>query len=250
MSIQKRAETQKKLDVLERFSRAQNQDVLWENMHDSLTCYGIQDMLYAFADFPIQHLSKNRFKSFFLRTDYAPEFIKEKSGFSNDCYHQKSFLSGEPDIWSSSRDQADLSLEQLADRTLDWDFGITTGVSITTRFNGGLGGSVCGYHAPNMSWAEFEENWAEHGNIIQSLTCAFDICMREDHIDSIYPLSKRERECLLWLASGLRPQQIAYRLNTHPKTVEKQIASARIKLKSDTVAQTVAKALIFGLINP
>lgn len=63
-------------------------------------------------------------------------------------------------------------------------------------------------------------------------------------------MSARERECLLWLTAGLRPQQIAHRLGTHVKTVEKQIEAVRHTLNAATTVQAVAIALIFGLIAP
>lgn len=62
-------------------------------------------------------------------------------------------------------------------------------------------------------------------------------------------LSPREAECLSLLACGKRPQEIAVVLNTHPKTVEKQIASARRKLGARTREHAVARALALGLVG-
>jgi len=62
--------------------------------------------------------------------------------------------------------------------------------------------------------------------------------------------SPRENECLLWTSQGLRPQQIAHRLGTHPKTVDKQLQNARKKLNAKTNAQAVARAIVLGLIRP
>ena len=62
-------------------------------------------------------------------------------------------------------------------------------------------------------------------------------------------LSKRENECLGLLANGLRYQQIAYQLGTSVRTVEKQIASARIKLNADTIPQAVAIAVKDSLVH-
>lgn len=62
-------------------------------------------------------------------------------------------------------------------------------------------------------------------------------------------ISKREHECLTLLASGLRYQQIAFHLGTSVRTVEKQISSARIKLKAQTIPQAVAIAVGNSLIR-
>lgn len=62
--------------------------------------------------------------------------------------------------------------------------------------------------------------------------------------------SPRETECLLWISQGLRPKQIAHRLGTHPKTVDKQLQNVRKKLNAKTNAQAVARAIVLGLIHP
>ncbi|MFK7837975.1 MAG: LuxR family transcriptional regulator [Sulfitobacter sp.] len=65
-----------------------------------------------------------------------------------------------------------------------------------------------------------------------------------------YGLSAREKECLKWLASGLGHKQIADKLGTVPKTIDKQVLSARTKLRARTTAQAVAKAVMWSLIDP
>jgi len=62
--------------------------------------------------------------------------------------------------------------------------------------------------------------------------------------------SPRETECLLWVSQGLRPQQIAHKLGTHPKTVDKQLQSVRKKLNAKTNAQAVARGIVLDLIRP
>ena len=62
------------------------------------------------------------------------------------------------------------------------------------------------------------------------------------------PLSPRERQCLIHLAQGLRVNAMAEALGTDPKTVEKQIASARSKLGAATREQAVAIAISNNLL--
>lgn len=63
-------------------------------------------------------------------------------------------------------------------------------------------------------------------------------------------LSRRERECLLWLAAGLRNDRIAERLGIARGTVELHLARARRKLGAATREQALVKALCCGLIEP
>lgn len=63
-------------------------------------------------------------------------------------------------------------------------------------------------------------------------------------------LSRRERECLLWLAAGLRNDRIAERLGIRGATVELHLRNARRKLGARTREQAVARAVALGLVDP
>ena len=65
-----------------------------------------------------------------------------------------------------------------------------------------------------------------------------------------YNLSERERDCLLWLAQGLRTARIADRLGIKEVTVNFYIGKAKRKLQARTREQAVAKAVMLGLIEP
>ena len=62
-------------------------------------------------------------------------------------------------------------------------------------------------------------------------------------------LSPRERECLTWLAAGMRHDRIADRLGITRPTVELHLANARRKLGARTREQTLAKAVALGLLD-
>lgn len=65
-----------------------------------------------------------------------------------------------------------------------------------------------------------------------------------------FRLTKRETECLSWLASGMRTDQIAHRLNIKPVTVDLHIRNARERLGARTREQALAIAIHAGLIKP
>lgn len=66
---------------------------------------------------------------------------------------------------------------------------------------------------------------------------------------SLPALTPREKQCLLHLARGLRVNAVAATLGTDPKTVEKQIASARAKLGAATREHAVAIAIRNNLLS-
>lgn len=63
-------------------------------------------------------------------------------------------------------------------------------------------------------------------------------------------LSPRERDCLRLIADGLKQDAVADRLGLAISTVELHLRNARRKMKARTLAQTVARALRFGEIEP
>lgn len=63
-------------------------------------------------------------------------------------------------------------------------------------------------------------------------------------------ITKRERECLLWLGRGLRYDQIADRLGVRKVTVEFHIAKARRKLNVRTREQALVKAVQLNILDP
>jgi DNA-binding CsgD family transcriptional regulator len=59
----------------------------------------------------------------------------------------------------------------------------------------------------------------------------------------------RERECMTWLAIGLRYDRIAERLGIARPTVELHLLNARRKLGAKTREQALAKAVALGLLD-
>lgn len=56
-------------------------------------------------------------------------------------------------------------------------------------------------------------------------------------------LSKREKECLLWLTTGIRTKEIAHKLNLKPVTIELYLNNAKKKFNANTREELVAKAI-------
>tara|TARA_R110000782_G_scaffold117364_4_gene207802 strand:- start:124418 stop:125179 length:762 start_codon:yes stop_codon:yes gene_type:complete len=60
------------------------------------------------------------------------------------------------------------------------------------------------------------------------------------------PLSTRERDCMAFVASGLRTSRIAEKMRVSEVTVELHLRNARTKLRAKTTAQAIARAMMFG----
>ncbi|MEO0330053.1 MAG: LuxR C-terminal-related transcriptional regulator [Pseudomonadota bacterium] len=67
--------------------------------------------------------------------------------------------------------------------------------------------------------------------------------------DEILVLSERERECLQFIAFGLRPKQIAYRLEVTESTVKFHLQNVRSKLGAHSIAHAIALGIRYGQIT-
>ena len=63
------------------------------------------------------------------------------------------------------------------------------------------------------------------------------------------PLTRREREILALVASGLRTEEIANELTVSPETVKSHVHNAMQKLRANTRSQAVAIAISTGQVS-
>lgn len=104
----------------------------------------------------------------------------------------------------------------------------------------------------SLSEREFRMIMGEHGPALASIAHLFHTAsVREVWRDRIgyEALSVRERDCLQYVAAGLRQDAIADVLNLAIVTVELHLRRARQKLGARTLGEVVAKALLYGEIK-
>lgn len=100
------------------------------------------------------------------------------------------------------------------------------------------------------------QSFFEHARGIEELMVTACFAMlpllsryRRRHRLGVHALSRREREVLQFLATGLRPDAITDRLRIARVTVDLHIMRARRKLKARTPAEAVAIAIRSGLLD-
>ncbi|MBZ4021506.1 hypothetical protein CKO11_03420 [Rhodobacter sp. TJ_12] len=94
----------------------------------------------------------------------------------------------------------------------------------------------------------FRRGWNKFGAELTAASNLLDVAVREARPNLLVRLTPREIDCLSWLAHGLRPKEICWRLGISEKTFEKYITSAKAKLKSRTRDQALAKAVLLKLL--
>ena len=225
----------------------------WTLITEALARHGVTSILYGAVAFRSEIATRKLMKSLFVKSNHPREFFEE---FGTDALLDDDwtaeFCLKETEIlrWHEQGQWEAASKEQIKRAEIERDLGLLVGVSIPAcRFDTGQVGGI-GLSMRDVPLNEFERHWAEHGGDIQLLCSLLDMGMRRGHIASVIDLSDRERECLTWLAAGMRPEQIANRLGIAKKTVDKYLVKARLKLKSNTPEHAVAKAMLFNLISP
>lgn len=241
------------LELSERFRAAPGIDAFWNLASIELKARGVESILYgALAtrhDADPKHISRSLVWKSTHRREFFDVFGEETfvdgDLSSEHCLDDSSvFLWHNEDAWKSA------APEQKKRASIENDLGFDVGFTVPSSFfaPGQIGG--IGAAMPDVSRQEFARYWRHNGPELLTICGMLDSGMRRQHIGEIIGLSKREKECLTWLASGLRPDQISDRLHIGNKSIEKYIKNAREKLKANTRDHAVAKALIFNLIRP
>lgn len=236
------------MTAVEEFTRAPDGTALWGNLHRQLQPFGITEMIYGLEALPdpAQDIAP-------LYNSLSPDWLEAKLSldlFACDDYVSAARQQTAPMLWSDTSRIAAMSPAARRSYALDVEYGILTGASVPMRFAGGLGASSIGLHASGLSMPDFDRLWLEQSGSIIAIVNAFDTALRRDHLQPLFPLHNEDRDCLLWLAAGLKQKQIAHRLRLSEAQVEKRMMRARRTLNADTSTRAVVNAMILGLITP
>lgn len=142
-----------------------------------------------------------------------------------------------------------LTSKQYSQVYTEYEMGIKYGCSIAIE-RSEIGLSGMGFWTTAVTSGEnFRRLWARYGQEISQGATVLDLHVRNDRPNLLVGLTAREIDCVSWLAAGLRPSEICWKLKISEKTFEKHILRSKIKLKARTRDNAVAKAILFGLIR-
>ena len=155
-------------------------------------------------------------------------------------------------LWNDSTLLEGASSAQLNGDSLEKDLGMEFGASLSLAKNkSGAAISGIGLWAGEVrSNADFARYWEQYRTQIYQISHILDEGLRNKHSGVLVSLTPRERDCLTYLAVGLRPVDICWKLRISEKTLEKYIRSAKEKLSARTRDHAVSKALFLNIIQP
>lgn len=232
---------------------ATNLDGLWSLIHEQLQVRGatsaLVGVLASKRELDHQRLSR----ALIWKSSHKPEFFeafRDEQLFDNDrtaahCLSQSRLM-----FWHDPREWQHASPAQLKRNSIERDLGFSIGFTVPAAHFypsqvGGIGVSLA-----DVPLCDFDGYWKREGRELVTLCGLLDAGIRGSHMGEFVNLSTRERDCLVWLAVGLRPDRIANKMGVSEKAIEKYVLGARRKLKASTRDHAVAKAILLGVIDP
>ena len=240
-------------EVARKAGTAKDLDAFWRLIHDQLVVRGASSALFGVlaSRRELEHMKLS--KALIWRSSHSREFLEAFDAdeiVDNDRTAGHCVADSEVMFWHDPRHWQDATPAEIKRAQKERDLGLAIGFTVPSShfFPDQVGGA--GISMPDVPLREFGRFWKEEGRELVTLCGILDAGMRGQHLAELVNLSAREKECLTWLAVGLRPDRIADRLGVGDKAVEKYVNGARRKLKAATRDHAVAKALMLGLIEP
>lgn len=241
------------LDFVERLRRANSLDATWRAICEGYDANGIDYIIYMFMRPSAPHdggLIRSNFPRWWADY-YCAEGRAHHDPFFKTCLAFVPTRTGACYV----DDHADVltSGEQQFIREAG-ETGMISGIASPVRLRGP--GHFGGWNlGTGMKRAAFERYIGVHCERLQLMGFIAHEALQHnlrtlEREDSSKKLSDRERECLLWLARGLRIREIADRLGIASVTVDLHIRRIRTKLAAATREEALAKAILSGEIVP
>ncbi len=212
---------------------------------------------FCMADVPIgcrralveHHETMDRFGRH-VSGSFFPNIAERMSRRRHDPVTAALRKSARPWVKNAEVDCDTTGLGYFADITLDHGL---SGAALFPVHGPGGSYAIYGLYTPRQEPEVYTALCDHLAELNLAILCFHNAChARFANADAVHPacLAPRERECLLWVAAGLKSKQIAYRLDLSTHTVNEAIASAMRKLGANSRAEAVAKAIVAKLIEP
>lgn len=246
---------QKIFELSEKARQVGNADAFWESCNEALSASGVAGFGYGMMPFSIDATINGFSNAGFFKHTYPSEWetaVGESTSIDNDVSVEM-IVNGTPElIWNDPSLLEEASEDQLQQDEIDNDIGMRFGASLALDRNT-FGQAISGiglWVSDTRSDKEFAPYWHQHRKHLHQICHILDEGLRGRHAQLLVALTPRERDCLTYLAIGLRPAEICWRLKISEKTFEKYIKWAKEKLRARTRDHAIAKALVLNLIQP
>lgn len=242
------------LTILHALKNADSVEQRWASLSHILAEIGIDQVNYGFFDrkaaelmsAPVNFLST-------MRPDWIEFYGDNRLDLSDPHVSRVRNGNLDPYLWGEDTLK---SLESRVERNvteLAREAGLRSQLQVILPDSNGSLNPVAGM-ALGSSLSEREYRSAIKGREAMLVTIAhlFHHCSIGEVkriSDGVRPLSPRERDCLRYAAEGLRGDAVAHRLGLARVTIDMHLKRARKKLGASTLAEAVAKAIVYQEIR-
>lgn len=247
-----RRKTNQILDFSEKLTKAATVDLAWSLYSDALAKLGAKSAVYGF--FP-KTVGRSLSSEVVAMSSHPEEFNRlylDEGYIDHDPFAQYAMNEDQrPISWCDPRASKFRTAKSDFFQNSMKDFGMDYGVTIPVRDASGfkLGGTGISFDATSEKQGEIIV--AEATPLVENAAMLFHSRVQEgDMMRQFFPLSVREKECLLWVSAGLTNKEIAFKLSLSTKTVELHIGNAAQRLNARNRSHAVARALIYEVIDP
>ncbi|CAA7611661.1 putative transcriptional activator protein vanR [Candidatus Terasakiella magnetica] len=200
------------------------------------------------------HLYRPGLGSLVYIGNWRPEWVEryEENGYADiDPVVQRVLRTVTPFLWHDTVAQRQTNAPERVVLNEARDFGLKVGAEIPIH-ESGYGGAT--FSLFSACEPDFMKAWAAHKHNAH----IFAIYFHEKYVSllpaaestELPPLSKRERECLVWTSRGKTAWEVAEILHISERTVKDYLDSSARKLGSFSKHHAVVKAILHRIILP
>ncbi|KIN74502.1 helix-turn-helix transcriptional regulator [Sulfitobacter guttiformis] len=243
------------LNLCEDVANAKSDQVFWDICAAALSDVGVSGFGFGIIPHAMDAKINGFSKAGFFKHTYSPEWAAAISDTSllDDDITVELIIDGKSEIfWNDPSLLENARDTQLNSDSLEKDLGMEFGVSMSLGRNA-AGSAIAGiglWAGDVKNDTSFVRYWQEYQGSLRQISHILDEGIRGQHGKLLVELTQRESDCLTYLAVGLRPADICWRLRISEKTFEKYVRTAKDKLCANTRDHAIAKALVLNLIRP
>ena len=236
-------------DFIEQSNQATNLTTLFSIYSAAMEQYGYDRVLFALVnDHPTlqQEAQHGVVKNY--PEDWVAHYLAE--GYDKiDAVRQRVMVSVEAFTWDQLVATTQFSKIQQKLFNEAREAGLNNGIGIPLR---GPGGTIAGVGAASsqLNVSPFNRFGQRANLITYQFYFSFWRLMEQKNSKANVQLSQREKDILLWSATGKSREDIALALFISSHTVDYHIRNIFRKLETHTMISAVVKAIQMGYINP
>lgn len=227
-------------------------DILWDWLEDTLReAYGVEGMFYI--TYPVGDAAgtlAEMLERAVWKTSYEPAFLEAIGG--NILAHDRSGLivleTGRMCRWDDPAIFEAPTKGELRRLEINAEHGMDVGACLPLHTTGGRICGGVGLRSRHLPANAFYAALTEDETALTQLLAAFDARFRGPLASETFHITPQEKKVLAHIAGGLGVLRAAHELHLSPKTVEFYMRSVRMKTRSATTAEAVAKAVFFNML--